>query len=314
MLLPVILILIGFVLLAKGADILVDGSCVVAHRYGVSDLVIGLTVVALGTSAPELIVSMLSVFKGSGEIAVGNILGSNIANLCLVLGCAGALVPITIHKGTVWKEIPFCLGTALLLLVILSTARDGLLVSRFEGIVLLGALGAYLFFMFRVSGDRPPVEPEAHSRSMPVALGLVAGGLAGLVFGGDMIVRNSIKVATSLGISEGLIGLTVVAIGTSLPELAASIAAVLKGKPDLAVGNVVGSNILNACLVLGLSATLRPIRSTQGFGLDALVGAGAALLLFIFMFTGRRHKLDRWEAILFLLIYVGYTTFIVSRG
>lgn len=309
-------ILIGFVLLAKGADVLVDGACSIAQRFGVSDLIVGLTVVALGTSAPELVVSVASALKETDGITLGTILGSNIANLCLVLGVAGLIAPMTIRRGAVWREIPFCVGMAGLLLLALAVNSGGYALSRFEAVVIFSAFVGYLWFTFRSARlePHPARTPRGPDRRLSIAAVMVGGGLAALILGGETIVRNCVKLAEYFGLSEGVVGITIVALGTSLPELATAISSVAKGRVDLAVGNVVGSNILNVGMVLAVSGLIRPMRGDAAFAVDAAVGVGAALLLFFFMFTGKKHRIDRWEAALFLLTYAGYMAFAIYRG
>jgi len=314
MLLQVAFVILGFVLLAKSAGFLVDGASSMARQRGVSDLVVGLTIIALGTSAPELVVSMLATVRGNGGIAIGNILGSNIANLCLVLGGAGIIVPIAVRKESVRREIPFLFAISILLMLILLVNVYPTLVSRVEALILLASLAGYLVYMLVRVKDSPAEVTTSAPRKASLSILLILGGLTGLIAGGEIIIRNAITMAAGMGVSQELIGLTVVAIGTSLPELATSIAAVLKGKPDIAVGNVVGSNIANTCLVLGSAAFVRPIVSEKLFAADSLVMVAAALILFIFMFTGKKHRLDRWEAWLLLLMYAGYISYAIHRG
>jgi cation:H+ antiporter len=309
-----LLILAGFALLAKGADILVDGACAIARKYRFSELVIGLTVVALGTSAPELVVCVISSLKGTDGITVGNVVGSNVANLCLVLGIAGLMTPVVLRRGTVWKEIPFCVGTSVLLLAIMFFGDPASLISRGEGLLLLGTFAVYLVFMFATAGESPQTAPHERLMAGGRAAAMVGGGLAALMAGGELIVRNCESIALRFGLSEGVVGVTIVAIGTSLPELATSAASIRKGKPDIAVGNIVGSNILNTCLVLGVSAAIQPIASMGSFTMDAAVIVAASIALFFFMFTGEKLKVDRWEALLFLATYAGYIAFAVYRG
>ena len=314
MFLQILLILAGFVLLARGASALVDGACAVAKRYGVSDLVVGLTIVAVGTSAPELVVSILSVLRGQGGIALGNIMGSNVANLCLVMGGAGILVPIAVSQSTVLREIPFCLALAVLLLVLVLPLQGVSVIGRGEAVVLLLGLVVYMVFMLRSAQEPLPTHPRRATRSL-LASGLrMAAGLAGLLVGGELIVRNGVAMAARAGVSQELVGVTIVALGTSLPELATGIASVLKGKPDIAVGNVVGSNIINIALVLGVAGVIRPIEAGKSFAVDAVLIVAASLVLFLFMFTGKRSKLDRWEAVLFLLGYAAYIGYTIARG
>ena len=303
----------GFVLLAKGASVMVDGACSIAKRLKASDLVIGLTILALGTSAPEFFVSVISALKNSSEIALGNVLGSNIANLCLVLGVAGIVVPISVRKEIVRRDLPFCLVVALVLLGIISLWNVEFVVSRWEATVLGLGLVAYLALMF-FTAEAPPIGVvEQDPRKPAIAALMVLGGLAALVLGGELVVQSCIKIASQLGVSDALIGVTIVAVGTSLPELAASVAAVLKGKPEMAIGNVVGSNILNTCLVLASAAAIRPLAADTSFMIDALVAAVMSGMLILFMFTGKKYKLDRREAFVFLAAYVGYLGYVICR-
>jgi len=314
MLLACLLILIGFVLLTKGADFLVTGASSLAKHCGVSDLVIGLTIVALGTSAPEAVVSFMSAATGNSGIALGNVVGSNIANICLVLGVAGMIMPLQMQRGTVWKEIPFCLFTAVLLLLAVAFFNKNALVSRGEAVVLLITLGAYLWYMFHAAANPATGVKKQSDQNMGVLSLMILGGILALMFGGDLIVKNAIKVAEHMGLSQEFIGLTIVALGTSLPEMATAVVAVKKKNVDVAVGNVVGSNIFNTCFVLGGAAMIHPIPNGADFKTDAIAIIVASILLFVFMFTGKKLKLDRWEALIFLLMYAAYIGFAVVRG
>jgi cation:H+ antiporter len=315
MFLNVAFILTGFVLLGRGANLLVDGASSLARRFRVSDLVVGLTVVALGTSAPELVVSVISSVQGNSGIALGNVLGSNIANICLVLGVAGLIGPIAIRKGVFWREIPFCVGAAVLLFLVLIPSRSPFAISRVEGILLLLGLVVYLAFMFSSAAPpRPTAAPTEKQRHPGTAAWMVLVGLTGLVLGGEIIVRGAVHIAEGIGVSQEMIGLTVVALGTSLPELATALISMLKGKTDMAIGNVIGSNIINTGLVLGTAATIQPLAVGNLVLPDAGVAVAAALLLFFAMFTGKRQRLDRWEAVLLILLYLGYLGFTVWRG
>ena len=314
MLADIALILLGFLLLGKGADILVDGASSLARRFRVSDLVVGLTVVALGTSAPELVVSVLSSIRGNGGIALGNVLGSNIANLGLILGIAGIVRPITIRKGAFWREIPFCLGAALVLAAMLAPTRSPFVINRLEGLLLLVGLGVYLVFMLRTAAPPRPTAKPRKQRHAGIAAAMILVGLVGLVVGGEIIVRAAARIAGQFGISQEMIGLTIVALGTSLPELATALVSMLKGRTDMAIGNVVGSNIINTGLVLGAAGTIQPLAVGRDVLPDAGVAVLAALLLFFAMFTGRRRRLDRWEAVVLVLLYGSYLGFTVWRG
>ena len=310
LLLSIVFLAVGFLLLARSADWLVAGASSLAGRFGVSDMVVGLTIVAFGTSAPELFVSTISSVRGNGAIAVGNVLGSNIANILLVLGLAATLRPIAIHQRNTWREIPFCLATAVLLLVLLVVANEPFLISRWEAAILLVALALYLRFAFRHPMPPPAEVADAPRQRAGVAALFVLAGLTGLIAGAELIVRGGVRIAERLGVGDDVIAVTIIAIGTSLPEMATSVAAALKGKSDIAVGNVVGSNILNTGLVLGIAGIVRPIRAAEPFVLDAGVALAGTILLFAFMFTGKRHRFDRWEGVLCLVVYAGY---IVSR-
>jgi len=301
----------GLALLIAGASWLVDGAGYLARRYNVSDLVIGLTVVAIGTSVPELVVSVISSAKGESGLAIGNVIGSNIANLLLVLGAAGAFRAISVNNRTVWREIPVGLATAVLFLVMVSTFNTPYLVSRAEGAILLVAFAVYLGAMFW-SGSEPPVEvAAAPARSTLLLAVMVSAGIAATAAGGELIVRSASRLAAGLGVSQELIGVTIVAVGTSLPELATSAVSILKGKSDIAVGNVIGSNIANTCLVLGAASVICPIAGTRPFVIDGVVNVAASLLFFVFVFAGGGRALGRWQARLFLAGYAAYIAFVI---
>lgn len=316
MTLCVVLLLTGFALLVKGADLLVEGACDIARRWRVSEFAIGLTVVAVGTSTPELSVSIAAAVKDNAELVLGNILGSNMANLALILGGAGIFTPIWIRRESVWKEIPLCMASGLLLLAFTFTSSCGTLISRGEGLLLAAALAVYIVLAFRL-GKAPPEAGAASAaprRSGCRAASMLVAGLVLLGLGSELVVRNGAALAACLGVSGMLIGLTLVALGTSLPEIATSIAAVAKGKHDMAVGNVVGSNIVNVCIVLSLTALIRPLKTHMPVRVDAAFAAGAACLLFVFTFTGRKHRIDRWEAALFVAAYAAFLIHAWSRG
>lgn len=315
MALSVTYLILGLVVLIKGADLLVNGAASIARRLRISDLVIGLTVVAFGTSTPELFVNLLASFKGTTDIAVGNILGSNIANILLILGVCALIHPLSVTRGMVWKGIPFSL---LAVIVLGITVNDRLLdsatiavISRSDGLVLLSFFVIFLYYSFAVAAEVPGLDTHMPTKQyrLPVALLLTIAGLAGLALGGKWIVDGAVAIALQLGMSEVLVGLTIVAVGTSLPELAASAMAVRKGNVEIAIGNVVGSNIFNIFLVLGVSATVKPLPFPIGGNLDIIVVTLASLLLFLFMFTGLRRFLDRWEGVIFVLLYAVYITY-----
>ncbi len=308
---------LGFVVLIKGADWLVSGASAIARRYDVSDLVIGLTVVAFGTSTPELFVNILASAKGNTDIAIGNVLGSNISNVFLILGVSSIIYPLSVSKGTVWKEIPFSL-LAVIVMGLMANDRmiDGSGLSgltRIDGLVLLAFFSIFLYYSFSIAKAIKGM--EEHVPDKPRSLGrsflLVILGLIGLTLGGQWIVDGAVTIATNFGMSESLVGLTIVAVGTSLPELATSAMAAYKKNVEIAVGNVVGSNIFNIFLVLGISSTIKPLPFQTKSNRDIGVVVVSSLLLFLFMFTGKKRSLDRWEGIVFVLLYFGYIAFLV---
>ncbi len=315
----IFLLLVGFVFLIKGADFLVDGASVVAKRLGVSALVIGLTVVAFGTSAPELIVNIFASVRGNTDIAIGNILGSNIANILLILGISAIIYPLAVKRQTVWKEIPLALLAVALVGVLVSDAfiDKGIFsgLSRIDGLVLLSFFLIFLYYTVGVSRADVAENNQISVRlySLPRACLMVSVGLLGLTLGGKWIVDSAVVLAKGLGVSEALIGLTIVAVGTSLPELATSAVAAYKKNADIAVGNIVGSNIFNVFFVLGVSAAIHPLPFSSLLMRDVFMAIVATLLLFIFMFIGKRHILERWQGIGFILVYIFYVVFLVAQ-
>jgi cation:H+ antiporter len=311
-----LLLVAGFPLLIGGASLLVKGASSVALRLGVSELIVGLTIVSMGTSAPELVVSMFSAFQGSTDIAVGNVVGSNIANLLLILGASALLRPLLMERNIVWREIPFGL---LATLVLAALANDELLggppgssIDRGDGLALLGLFAVFLYYLASV--PRTENEESVDPVSARKAAALIAGGIFGLLAGGQLIVQGAVATASALGMSEALIGLTIVAIGTSLPELATSMVAAYQGKADIAIGNVVGSNIFNILWILGFTSAITPIRYNQALNTDIWFLVGVTVLFFVFAFVGKRFSFDRKEGVAFLLLYAGYMAYIVSRG
>jgi len=312
-----ILFVVGFVFLIKGADLLVDGAASIARSMRVSDLVIGLTVVAFGTSTPELSVNIIASFKGNTDIAIGNVLGSNTANIFLILGISSIIYPLGVTKGTVWKEIPFSLLAAV---VLVFAANDQILekaavsvLTRIDGLIFLCFFTIFIYYTFSIAARVEGVEEHVPVRQYGWlrSLLLIIAGLAGLTIGGKWIVDGAVILAKKLGMSESLIGLTIVAVGTSLPELATSAVAAYKKNSEIAVGNVVGSNIFNIFFVLGISATIRPLPFQTQNNVDLGVVILSSLMLFFFMFTGKKHSLDRWEGIVCLILYFGYVAFLI---
>jgi cation:H+ antiporter len=318
-LLTYLLFVLGFVLLIKGADLLVTGASSVAKKMRVSDLVIGLTIVAFGTSAPELFVNIFASIDGNTEIAIGNILGSNIANILLILGIAACIYPLAVQKTTTWKEIPFSLLAALVVGVLandqLIDKRDSSALNRSDGIVLLGFFCIFMFYIIDIAKKTRSAHDES-IKPMPnwKSVVYIVLGLTGLVFGGNWIVDGAVKIASSFGVSQSLIGLTVVAVGTSLPELATSAVAAYRKNTDIAIGNVVGSNIFNIFWILGLSSIIKPLPFQPASNADILMTIVASVLLFAFVFIGKRHLLQRWQGVMFILVYAVYTAYLIMRG
>jgi len=315
--LHVILFIIGLPLLIKGADSLVEGASSVARRLRVSDLVIGLTVVAFGTSTPELFVNIVASLKGNSAIAIGNILGSNIANIFLILGVSAIIFPLSVGKGTVWKEIPLSLLAAVMVGIL---ANDELIdrglfsaLTRIDGLVFLSFFIIFLYYSFSVARRVDGLEEHMPSKQYGAvkSLFLIVAGLIALSLGAKWIVEGAVRIATVLGVSQATIGLTIVAVGTSLPELATSAVAAMKKNPEIAVGNVVGSNIFNIFFVLGLSSIIKPIPFQPENNIDIGVVILASVLLFLTMFTGGRRVLDRWEGIVFVVLYAAYVVLLI---
>lgn len=324
---------LGFAVLIKGADLLIDGASAIARRLSVSDLVIGLTIVSFGTSAPELVVNMIASLNGNADLAVGNILGSNIANILLILGIAALIAPLGVQQNTVFKEIPMSLLAALVLAVL---ANDALfntaaipgyeesvnLLGRGDGLILISFFIIFLYYTYGlIQSDKQAasvaveqVETGALEMSNTKAVVFILLGLVGLFFGGQWIVTGATMISRSLGLSEALIGIAIVGVGTSLPEVAASAMAAAKGKADLAIGNVVGSNIFNIFWVLGLSSVIQPIPYDTAINGDMLMTIFASLCLLVFLWARPPFRLHRFRGSFFLLMYVTYLVVRVVWG
>jgi len=316
MLWQIILLLLGFGLLIKGADWLVDGASALAKKHKISDLAIGLTIVAFGTSMPEFIVNTIAAWQGHSDIVFGNIIGSNNFNLFIILGLAGIITPLMVKSSTVWKEIPLSFLAAAMLLFLANdffmNNQPGL--SRLDGGLLLLAFVLFLYYVYRqLRTDEVPIELASTQFSQKKIWIFIILGLLMLVGGGRLVVVNAVKMATTLGISQTIIGLTIVAAGTSLPELVTSVVAAVKKNNDIAVGNIIGSNIFNIFLILGASALIKPVSYSPAFNRDLYILGIGTLLLFLAMFSGGRKKLDRWEAALLFLAYAGYTVFLINQ-
>lgn len=312
--LPIVLLVVGLVLLVKGADWLVDGASVLAKKNNISDLAIGLTIVAFGTSAPELVVNAVAASGNYPEIVFGNVIGSNNFNLFAILGIAGLITPLAVQSSTVWKEIPFSLIAAIVLYFLANQFlfAESSDLSRYDGIILLVLFAGFLYYVatqLKTDPNAEVVENKDYS-TMKIWV-LIIIGLAGLVGGGKLVVDNAVFIAQSLGVSEKIIGLTIIAAGTSLPELATSVVAAMKKNADIAIGNIVGSNIFNLLLVLGVSSLVRPLAYNTTFNTDIYLLSAGTVFLFLCMFIGKKHKLDRWQAALMLVTFISYTTYLV---
>ena len=306
MLLNIIYLLAGFIILVYGANLLVDGGAALAHRLKVPNIVIGLTVVAFGTSTPELVVNIISSIEGSSALALGNVLGSNIFNIMAILGVTALFVPIGIKRSTTWIEIPLAVLAAVLILILANGEPAGI-ITRAEGFCLLCFFA--VFIAYRGGQETEEVNIKPYSLKKSVLFILL--GLAGLVGGGRLLVDGAVSLAQMAGISERIIGLTIISIGTSLPELATSLIAARKKNADIAIGNVVGSNIFNTFLILGASAGISPLKVTTDSVTDLWVNIGVSVLLFIFVFTGKGRQINRWEGALFLTLYITYLTLLI---
>jgi cation:H+ antiporter len=309
--LNILILAAGFVILVYGASILVDGAASLAKKFNIPGIVIGLTIVAFGTSSPELVVNIAGSIKGSSGIVLGNVLGSNIFNVLLILGISAIICPLTVKSNTTWMEVPLSFISSLLVLVLASDVYiDGKSINHIsatEGIVLLFFFIIFLAYNFNLmKKGTSDEEIDIKDYSKLKSSIMILTGIIMLGTGGSLIINSAVEVALMLGISERVIGLTIVSTGTSLPELATSVAAAVKKNVDIAVGNIVGSNIFNVFLILGVSAVINPVNIASGAELDMLVNAGASFLLFIFIFTGKGRKIDRLEGILFIILYLSY--------
>ena len=313
-----ICIVVGFVALVKGADWLVDGASAIAKRSGISDLVIGLTVVAFGTSMPEFVVNMVSVAEGSTDLAITNIVGSNIINTFVILGLTALVYPIVSQKRSRDFDIPMSIIAGVLVLILVAVqlpfGEAGKGIGHLGGGVLLAFFCYFLYNTFRHAKDHPeegPSDEVPSTKEIPVrrAVALILGGLAGLVVGGELIVKSAVDLATRMGVSEAIIGLTIVALGTSLPELATSVIAAAKHNSDIAIGNVFGSNIFNVFFVLGTSAAIRPLPAYEGIELDACMAAMGSIIVWLAVKTNKARKVQRWAGALLLIVYGAYLAY-----
>ena len=310
-----ICIVVGFVALVKGADWLVDGASAIAKRFGISDLVIGLTVVAFGTSMPEFVVNMVSVAEGSTDLAITNIVGSNIINTFVILGLTALVYPIVSQKRSRDFDIPMSIIAGVLVLIFVAVqlpfGEAGKGIGHLGGGVLLAFFCYFLYNTFRNAkeGVKELKSEGVKELTIQRAIGLIIGGLVGLVVGGELIVKSAVDLATRMGVSEAIIGLTIVALGTSLPELATSVIAAAKHNSDIAIGNVFGSNIFNVFFVLGTSAAIHPLPAYEGIELDACMAAMGSIIVWLAVKTNKERKVQRWAGALLLIVYGGYLAY-----
>lgn len=315
MILSILFIVVGFLLLIYGGNYLIDGASNVARNFGISELIVGLTVVSLGTSAPELVVSIMSAIEGHSEIALGNVVGSNNFNLFIVLGVAGVVATIKVGSDIVRRDIPLSLLFTIMLLLFGNDffVQEGQYIGRIDALLLIIMLISYFIILFQnVKKNREKDFISAPDISMIRATMYIIGGLAGLVIGGKLVLNGAVDIAHLIGLSEKVIGLTIVAAGTSLPELVTSIVASRKGNADMAIGNVIGSNIFNILFILGLSCIIKPIEYNTTFNIDICLQLVGIILLLTFV-GRKRHQLKRWQAALFVVTYVIYTIYLINN-
>ena len=315
MLLNFIWLILGFIILIYGANKLVDGGAALAFRLNIPNIVIGLTVVAFGTSTPELVVNLFSSAEKQSELALGNVLGSNIFNILGILGIAALISPIAVKKATTWVEVPLALLAAFLILIMFGDNHwptpTPYIISRTEGIVLLCFFVLFIAYTLMLAKKGEAEEIKIKNYTIGKSLIWILIGLVGLIIGGRLLVKGAVQIAESLGISQRIIAITIVSIGTSLPELATSLVAARKKNVDMAIGNVVGSNIFNTFLILGVSALISPIHMSMANLPDIGMNLLSALLLFVFIFTGRGRQIERWEGSIFLFLYISYIIWLI---
>lgn len=310
----ILLLLVGLGLVVLGADWLVNGASSIARRAGISEFVIGLTIVGFGTSCPELVVSLSGAIEGNSDISVGNVVGSNIFNVLFILGLTAMVLPVGMTDKNRRIDIPITLGVTILLVILgIAGSMSGPGISRWEGVLMLLVFSAYLFYCFKSDSKDEFSETQQATLSITKSIALTLTGLAGLIFGGDLFVDSATALARQIGVSDKFIAVTILAGGTSLPELATSLVAATKGKEQLALGNILGSNVFNAMLILGLSSVITPLSFASMTIVDIITLVLSAVLLLIWTYTGRKNRIDRREGAAMLLCYVAYNVFLFSR-
>jgi cation:H+ antiporter len=329
MLLNFVLLLVGFVVLIKGADLMVGGASSMAKRWNVSHLIIGLTIVAFGTSAPEMTVNIINSYHGRNAAIFGNIIGSNIFNLLFILGITGLIYPLVVQKSSVKYEVPYSLAGIVVLWLLVNDQHlkgdyDNIL-SRTDAALLFVGFLVFMIYIYRSLKSKTDTDEEpVKEYALYLSIIMVIVGIGMLIGGGFLVTENAVKIAQQFGLSEKLIGLTILSVGTSLPELATTAVAAFKKRTDIAIGNIIGSNIFNIFLILGVNGMIKPIRypvhdhethiQHAVLNTDLYVLAIGTVVLLISMFTLSRNKIDRWEAFVFLLIYIGYTYYLIVRN
>ena len=310
----ILLLLVGLGLVVLGADWLVNGASSIARRAGISEFVIGLTIVGFGTSCPELVVSLSGAIEGNSDISVGNVVGSNIFNVLFILGLTAMVLPVGMTDKNRRIDIPITLGVTILLIILgITGSMSGPVISRWEGVLMLLVFSVYLFYCFKSDSKDEFSETQRATLSITKSIALTLTGLAGLIFGGDLFVDSATALARQIGVSDKFIAVTILAGGTSLPELATSLVAAIKGKEQLALGNIFGSNVFNAMMILGLSSVITPLSFASMTIVDIITLVLSAVLLLIWAYTGRKNRIDRREGAAMLLCYVAYNVFLFSR-
>ena len=328
----ILILIAGLALILFGANYLVDGASAIAKRFGISDFIIGMTIVGIGTSTPEMVVSFLSAAQGNADIAVGNVIGSNLFNIFMILGVTALILPLPLTKNNIKKDIPFALLAALVLTfagsdILLDNATANI-ISRTDGLMLLALFGVFMAYTIYssqsatnevsqtiiTSQNDSANAQSAKPKPIWLSIIMVIGGLAGLVYGGDLFVASASAIARMLGVSDAVIAVTIMAGGTSLPELASCVVAAYKKNTDLALGNVIGSNVANIFMILGGSAVIHPLGMSNIGQMDLGFLLLSSILLFITAFTFKKRSLDRIEGVLFILIYIGYIILTIQRG
>lgn len=311
MAIPILLLLLGLIILIASGEALVRGASSVALKFKIPPIVIGLTIVAFGTSAPELVVNIMSAINGTSDLAFGNVIGSNIANILLILGISAIISPLAVQHNTTWKEIPFAILAILAVYFmsndVLFDNASGNLLSRTDGILLLLLFVIFLYYTYELAKEfYAPEAEEAKEYTTLISITMILIGLIGLYFGGEMIVDNAVNLAKMFGMSERIIGLTIVAVGTSLPELATSVIAAYKNKADIAIGNIVGSNIFNTLWILGITSFIMPMPISSAINSDVIFNIVISVLLLGGILFFKKYTLQRWEGSIFVIIYIVY--------